>query len=182
MDTRHKKVDYWKLSQGLQMENPDEFDSSTPQRFTQDIKNVKELDESIKLIEHEMMVLDVEEKAVKLRLELETRRRKVHELKTELGQVMGETKAGIPMHKLTALPQSVLRSQHHGPVPNDMQSSPDVLRVDLDPQVYLNLNKPASGKYRAIVDFIPRSANCEEEEVELATGIFIKLKSGLNLS
>ena len=112
-----------------------------------------------------------------MKLDLEVRRRKVQDLKTELGHVMMDnSKADIPLHKLANMPQSV--QLDYGQTQTNMHSSSVVLRVDLDPQVYLNLNKPTQGKYKAIVDFIPRSANFDEEEVELANGIFMKLKSG----
>jgi hypothetical protein len=56
-------------------------------------------------------------------------------------------------------------------------------RLDLNPHVYLNVNSgdgntPKGNKYRAIVDFIPNCARASDEEVEIAKGVVLKMKSG----
>ena len=43
-------------------------------------------------------------------------------------------------------------------------------RLDLDPQAYLRKGN-TTNCYRPIVNYIPRAANCEEEEVEIAAGV-----------
>ena len=56
-------------------------------------------------------------------------------------------------------------------------------RIDLNPQVYLNLssatNQSAStgtcSKYRANVDYIPPNARTSDEDIEIATGVFLKV-------
>ena len=58
--------------------------------------------------------------------------------------------------------------------PNTEANNP--LRLDLDPQAYLRKGN-TTNNYRPIVNYIPRAANCEEEEVEIAAGVSIKLKS-----
>jgi hypothetical protein len=62
--------------------------------------------------------------------------------------------------------------------------SPDGMRLDLNPQVFLNMPtaaSPSTGKYRAIVDYVPKTARRNEEEIELASGVTIKLKAGSKL-
>ena len=52
-------------------------------------------------------------------------------------------------------------------------------RLDLNPQVYLNLPHMTSAtgtKYRAIIDFIPKNARLSDEDIELADGLILKLK------
>jgi hypothetical protein len=46
-------------------------------------------------------------------------------------------------------------------------------RLDLNPQVYLGVGNTCKGKYRPIVDFIPRLH--EEQEVEIASSVVLKL-------
>lgn len=54
---------------------------------------------------------------------------------------------------------------------------PNNMRLDLDPQIYLNLGR-SKGKYRRIIDFIPKMSRRNEEEIDLSENVSLMFKDG----
>ena len=133
---------------------------------------VRSLDQSIREMEHSIMILDMEEKATKLQFEIQKRKRSLAELQQDFQRQLDTTPQPSSLR-----PSS---SQHHSPQPRMQTGMPTLVsgstRMDLDPQVYLM--KTCDVKYKPICDFIPRAATIIEEEVDMGNGVFIKWKSG----
>ncbi len=69
--------------------------------------------------------------------------------------------------------QDQVKNAHHLLQPTEVN---DLLRMDLNPHAYLK--QQHGSKYKAIVNYIPKATTCEEEEVEISSGVYIKLKTG----
>ena len=126
--------------------------------------------------------LENEERQLKLQLELAVKHKEVDKLKRALQETappskLLERKVQTPpqtLHEYAAIDKGLLGDLLQSTTPNTEANNP--LRLDLDPQAYLRKGN-TTNNYRPIVNYIPRAANCEEEEVEIAAGVSIKLKS-----
>ena len=126
--------------------------------------------------------LENEERQLKLQLELAVKQKEVDKLKRALQETappskLLERKLQTPpqtLHEYAAIDKGLLGDLLQSTTPNTEANNP--LRLDLDPQAYLRKGN-TTNNYRPIVNYIPRAANCEEEEVEIAAGVSIKLKS-----
>ena len=126
------------------------------------------MDQEISELSANLQSLELEERKIRLRLEVQAKQK---------------TLVGLQRHLDTS---SSPRASIHDAYGFDTQhQTPDVRprgidgvlpRVDLDPQAFLHHNQGNNNKYRHIVDFIPKSAVHSDEEYELLDGLSIRVK------
>lgn len=161
-----KLLDYKIMISGKKQ--PQKLDTAAPMNAETECE-YDELDQSIQEMTMEMEKLDVEEKKLRLMLDLSKKREAVRYLQKEL-----EHPAPASPPKASAY----LPYPDPAPAASTAPTPAQQQRLDLDPQVYLNIDTVKGTKYRAVVDYIPRNIMAQDEEVSLSETVSLTYKSG----
>ena len=173
-----KPIDYKKLhASGTTMPNSDylsgdELDMS--QHMAKDSSKPmmtpaqRDQDKFIANITSELQTLSLEEEELRLSLQLVTKRKSVENLKRHLAE-------GQSCERSTHITASE-SGYGHGTATHATTQ----MRADLNPQIYLRNFVPEAklGKYRKILDFLPKRSRQCDEEIDIGEGLIFRLKSG----
>ena len=130
----------------------------------------KEDQDEVLLLSLELEALELQEKKLVLRREVERKKQNIIKLQHDANQSPIMASQGIATNSTTTPPQSSILASL------GMTVGP---RIDTNPQVYLSSASAGNSiKYRKIVDFLPKYNHMSEDEIELGPGVFIKVGQG----
>jgi len=161
-----KTVDYKKLNSKGMASGDDDCYSSAEE---------SELDKTIAHLAKEVDDLEKEEARIKLLLTIKEKRENIAAMLKSLSSGPSQPASEVA----SALPKTSTQAPSAAPpAPTATPQLPGRQRLDLDPQVYLNLDTVKGTKYRAVVDYIPRNIMSQDEEVSLSESVSITYKGG----
>ena len=170
-----RTVNYRSLNDGRASDAPNEPPKDRQQQE-------ETLRSSLDNLSSESKDLQREQERINLLLTVEKQR-------AELKRTQEELKALRASNDAPAAPHNPVDIQQAGDIGllNDLidlrqeqtsTQSPAPPRVDHDPRAYLGLHTTRRGKYKAVVDYIPRSATQSNEEIDLGGGFVLTNRQG----
>ena len=182
------KVDYKALHEGRKP--PSSEDSMI------NVSHDNDLDASIAQLTMKRDELAKEETQIALLLEIEKQKAEIETMRRQMAALQTTSKAstspmthtpassaqaGVSIDQLatsTPAPTSNYGFMATGHVSDPRP--PAQARMDLDPQVYLGGTTTTAGnvKVKCVVDYIPKSATIQEEELDLGNGVTLRVKGG----
>jgi hypothetical protein len=130
-----------------------------------------DMDEEILELSANLETLELEEKKLRLRLEV---RAKENEIRMMQKQLQGSDPADVQPPVGASDPANFQPPVGASPRGAHVTGTVGTLRMDLEPQVYLR--KSVKVKYRPITDYITK-LNTVEDEVPLADGVTVRISS-----
>ena len=175
-------------SKQIYQSEDDMYDADTSSSEESDKDTV--IDQSVEEMAAELEQLDLEEKKLELKVQLDQKKANVAKLRSQSATIKAQKlkketqlKHGSSKvrssHDRIYYPDSMQVPPYYGETQAQSSRHPHSMRMDLDPQAYLKVASKEKSEYRSVVDFVPRSSRRKKDEEEYDFGKFVmSMKSG----